>query len=142
MGKKPYLERVISGRPQSPYMYASSGSLGFISGGGAMKFVQYSGEGLKALKSTELYNGVAQSEGAILEIMSKMRAGDMSIYARPIYTYLYNGEIYILNGHHRIEAAIRSGEAIEAIELTGMRISREFTENAAKIKEILAGLHF
>ncbi|GGA65620.1 hypothetical protein GCM10008015_03010 [Flavobacterium palustre] len=101
-----------------------------------MKFVQYSGKGLTALKSTEF---AAQSEKAIIEIMGKMKAGDMSLQAEAVYTYLYKGERYILDGHHRIEAAIRSGGTIEAIELSGMKMYGKF---ATKIEEIWAGLHF
>ncbi|WP_409417859.1 RHS repeat-associated core domain-containing protein [Flavobacterium sp. PS2] len=132
----PWLKRIFSDRPGT---LGGNGILGFVSGGGGMKFVQYSGEGLKLLKSTELYNGAAQSEVAIAEIISKMKAGDPSIYIRPVYTYLHNGQRYILNGHHRITAAIRSGETIEAIELTGAKMYHQF---GIKMEEIWAGLHF
>jgi len=131
----PWYVKIFSSDPTSKII-ASSGGLGFISGGGAMKFVQYSGKGLTALKSTEF---AAQSEKAIIEIMGKMKAGDLTIYSKPIYTYLYEGERYILNGHHRVEAAIRSGETIDAIELSGMKMYSEF---GTIMEEIWAGLHF
>jgi RHS repeat-associated protein len=125
-----------------PGQLGGSGGLGFISGGGAIEFVQYSGESLNLLKSTELFNGLAQNETAIAEIIAKMKAGDPYIYKEPVYIYLYEGEKYILNGHHRVEAAIRSGQTLEAIELAGMEISEHFTINLLKIKEIWAGMHF
>jgi RHS repeat-associated protein len=137
--KLPLLERMFTDRPN---MYASSGALGFISGGGTFKFVQYSTEALNGLKKTEVFYGAAQSETAIAEIIAKMKAGDPSIYSHPVYTYVFKGEKYILNGHHRIEAAIRSGEIIEAIELSGMGLGGHFTQNLLKIEEILAGWHF
>ncbi|WP_343587645.1 FG-GAP-like repeat-containing protein [Flavobacterium sp.] len=140
--KKSFIDRLISGRPENPYMSASSGVLGWISGpGGLYKTVQYSGEALNALKKTEYFYGAAESEKAIAEIMAKMKVKDPSIYIRPVFTYLHEGEIYILNGHHRVQAAIRSGEVLEATELTGMGTGSYFTENLLKIEEILAGWH-
>lgn len=139
---KSLVARLLSGRPENPYMIASSGGLDWISGGGAVKFVKYSGEALSALKKTEAFYGAAQSETAIAEIIAKMKAGNPSIFSEPIYTYAYKDAKYIVDGHHRIEAAIRSGGVIEAIELTGMGISSHFTKNLLKIEEILAGWHF
>ncbi|WP_394776012.1 FG-GAP-like repeat-containing protein [Flavobacterium sp.] len=134
-GNKSFLEKLISTRPRPYPIYASSGGLEFISGGGAMKFVQYSGEGLKLLKSTEV---MAQSEAAIAKYVTRMKIGDPSVYKDGIYIYLYKGERYILDGHHRIEAAIRSGKTIEAIEFTGTKF---YTKFADKIEEIWAGAH-
>ncbi len=119
-----------------PNMQADSGALGFICGEGELKFIQYSGEMLNTLKSTEI--GV-QSEEAVSKFVEMFKNNDLSVYTKPIYTYMYKGERFILDGHHRIEAARRLGVAIEAIELSGLKGYNLF---ASKVAEIFKGLHF
>ncbi|MBE8726458.1 FG-GAP-like repeat-containing protein [Flavobacterium hungaricum] len=131
--KLPLLERMFTDRPGR---IGGSGALGFISGGGGMKFVQYSSEGLKLLKSTEIG---AQGEAAIAKFINMLKSGDPAFYNDGIYVYLYKGEKFIVDGHNRIEAAIRSGESIEAIEFSGTKFYNKF---AAKIEEIWSGVHF
>lgn len=62
-----------------------------------------------------------------------LKSGDTAFYNEGIYVYLYEGEKFIVDGHHRIEAALRSGETIEAIEFSGMKF---YTKFASKIEEI------
>lgn len=74
----------------------------FFLGGAEQKFVSYSGEALQVLVSTE--KG-AQATEKVASIATKIKAGDISIYAERIETFVYKGKTYILDGHHRIEAA-------------------------------------
>ena len=49
----------------------------------------------------------AQSEKAILDIMGKLKNGDWTVWSRPIHVIKIHNDTYLLNGHHRITAAIR-----------------------------------
>ncbi|MFH6988498.1 DUF6443 domain-containing protein [Flavobacterium collinsii] len=107
----------------------------FFLGGAEQKFVSYSGKTLEALVSTE--KG-AQATEKVASIATKIKAGDISIYAERIETFVYKGKTYILDGHHRIEAAKSVGATIEAVELSA---KAAYAKYASKIEEIIKGLH-
>jgi hypothetical protein len=53
-------------------------------------------------------------------------------------TFVYRGKTYILNGHHRIEAAKNINATIEAVELSA---KSAYAKYASKVEEIIKGLH-
>ena len=115
-----------------PYMGDAPFSLG---GSGGVSFFKYSSKALKSLISTEKR---AQSGEKVLEMAQAMKRGDISMFSEPIHTYLYNGKTYILEGHHRIKAAMKANQSLEIIELN---FERAFKLYKNKIEEIHKGLH-
>jgi hypothetical protein len=113
----------------------SSGMLEFISGPGAIKFVTYSSETLNTLRSTEV---LAQDVDKINSLIKVINSGKISEISEPIYIFVHNGKKYILDGHHRIEAAKKTDKALEVIELYGVKAYEKF---GSKVEEILKGLH-
>ncbi len=106
-----------------------------LGGSGGLKFLKYSSKALKSLMSTE--KG-AQSAKTISSIAKAMKNGDISMFSEPIHTYMYKGKAYILDGHHRIKAAIKANQSLEIIELNMERAIKLYK---SKIEEIHQGLH-
>ncbi|WP_041578836.1 ParB N-terminal domain-containing protein [Zunongwangia profunda] len=57
----------------------------------------------------------------VADISSRMKNNDIWLMNEPIHTYVHNGKTYILDGHHRIEAAKLINKSIDAIEITFKR---------------------
>ncbi|WP_299223298.1 RHS repeat-associated core domain-containing protein [uncultured Aquimarina sp.] len=83
-------------------------------GGGAAKNVKYAPKILAKLRSTEIG---AQAADKVADIAKLMKEGDIWLMNEAIYTYVHKGKTFILDGHHRIEAAKLLNSSIEAIEL-------------------------
>ncbi len=101
------------------------GALGFISGGGAIKFIKYTSEGIKALKSTEI---AAQSVGGIAKYKKMLNSKDIYDSVASIEIIVHKGVKYIADGHHRVEAAKALNRGLEAIEYTGKEAAKRFPE--------------
>lgn len=113
------------------------GILSFVSGGGGVQsYVKYSSKGLQNLISTE--KGVQEGSITYSKISSKIDAGDISVYAKPIYTYVHKGKTYILDGHHRILIHINKNKALDVIQLNTKKAMELFKN---KVNEIHKGLH-
>ncbi|MDP9957294.1 hypothetical protein J2X97_002960 [Epilithonimonas hungarica] len=96
-------------------------------------------EDLQNIGDWKISFGGESGDGAYNDFIAKaMKNGDISVYAEPIYTYLYKGERYILDGHHRIKAAIKANMSLEVIELNATKAMKLFK---SKIEEIHQGLH-
>lgn len=117
------LTPVISGSPEL---------LGGV--GGGFKFLKYQVATLKTLVSTE--KG-AQATENIAKVAAKMKANDPFVFAEPIYTYMHKGKTYILDGHHRIKAAIQNNQTINAIELNAKQAVDMFK---SKVQDIHKGM--
>ncbi|MDR4894418.1 MULTISPECIES: DUF6443 domain-containing protein [unclassified Chryseobacterium] len=111
-----------------------AGPLEYISGAGELKYLLASKEALEAFKSTEI---AAQSTEKVQKLAKLMKEGDISIYGEKIVVYLKDGERYILDGHHRIQAAIQENKTLEVIEVTGQKAMQMFKD---KVKQIDSGL--
>ncbi|MFP3833591.1 RHS repeat-associated core domain-containing protein [Chryseobacterium sp. SIMBA_028] len=111
-----------------------AGPLEYISGAGELKYLLASKEALETFKSTEI---AAQSTEKVQKLAKLMREGDISIYGEKIVVYLKEGERYILDGHHRIQAAIQENKTLEVIEVTGQKAMQMFKD---KVKQIDSGL--
>jgi uncharacterized protein RhaS with RHS repeats len=111
-----------------------AGPLEYISGAGELKYLLASKNGLKTFRSTEIG---AQSAEKVQKLAKLMREGDLAIYSEKIVVYLKDGKRYILDGHHRIEAAIQESKTLEVIEVSGQKALEMFGD---KVKQINAGL--
>jgi len=111
-----------------------AGPLEYISGAGELKYLLASKEALETFKSTEI---AAQSTEKVQKLAKLMKEGDISIYGEKIVVYLKDGERYILDGHHRIQAAIQENKTLEVIEVTGQKAMQMFKD---KVKQIDSGL--
>ncbi len=111
-----------------------AGPIEYISGAGELRYLLASENALKTFKSTEIG---AQSTEKIQKLAKLMREGDLSIYSEKIVVYLKDGKRYILDGHHRIQAAIQESKTLEVIEVSGQRALEMFKD---KVKQINAGL--
>jgi RHS repeat-associated protein len=76
----------------------------------------------------ETLNGNKDSR-AVGDIMAKLKAG---IKLEPIKVYMENGVKYVLDGHHRLEAATRLGQEIEYKILTLEEALKEFSYKSAE----------
>ena len=112
----------------------NSGALGFVSGAGGLTYVTYASKELQTLIATEKGAQSTQKVDKFIEMMNK---GDYSLFAEPIYIYVYKGKQYILDGHHRIEAAIQSNKSIDIIILNTEKAMELFKN---KVQEISKGL--
>ncbi len=65
--------------------------------------------GLKDYKKWKSTEPDMQGDGAIADIEAKLRAGDLSVFSEPINTTTIKGQTYILDGHHRVQAAKNVG---------------------------------
>ncbi|UIR55479.1 hypothetical protein LZQ00_14550 [Sphingobacterium sp. SRCM116780] len=106
----------------------------FISGGGASSIAKYNPAKLKTLIATE--EG-AQAAEKITSIAEKMKTNDPYIFARPVYTYVHKGKTYILDGHHRIKAAIQNNQTINVVELNAAQALDKFK---SVVQDIQKGL--
>jgi RHS repeat-associated protein len=88
---------------------------------------------LRNLISTE---PLAQGETAIKDIMKKLDEGDLFIYNESINTVEVSGKSYILDGHNRIEAAIRGGHDLHTTNLSTDQASKLYPD---KYKQIING---
>jgi RHS repeat-associated protein len=111
-----------------------AGPLEYISGAGELKYLLASKDALETFKSTEI---AAQSTEKVQKLAKLMKEGDLSIYGEKIVVYLKDGERYILDGHHRIQAAIQENKTLEVIEVTGQKAMQMFKD---KVKQIDSGL--
>ncbi|WP_434398242.1 hypothetical protein [Sphingobacterium spiritivorum] len=111
-----------------------TGGLELISGGGALSILKYNPTKLKTLIATE--EGVQAAE-KVASIAKKMADKDPYIFAEPIYTYVYKGKTYILDGHHRIKAAIQNNQTINVIELNTIQALDKFK---SVVQDIQKGL--
>ncbi|WP_282088455.1 DUF6443 domain-containing protein [Aquimarina algiphila] len=93
----------------------------FMNGGA--RTVTYSPKLLRTLRSTEVG---AQSSKTVASIAKAMKNNDPWVFSEPVYTYFYKGKAYILDGHHRIKAAISIDRSIEAIELSTKLAKQKF----------------
>ncbi|WP_304529400.1 RHS repeat-associated core domain-containing protein, partial [Aquimarina spinulae] len=94
----------------------------------------YSSKALGGLRSTELG---AQAFDKVNDIMRAMQNGDPWLYNEPIFTYLYRGQKYILDGHHRVSAAKKLNSSLEVIELPYDKAYQLFK---SKVDDIHRGL--
>ncbi|QEE49840.1 hypothetical protein FUA48_09655 [Flavobacterium alkalisoli] len=98
-------------------------------------FVQLAGKSLLALRSTEVG---AQSLGKISKFEKMIENGRIHEIAEPIETFMHKGEHFILNGHHRIQAAKNVNATIDA---TILSLEKAMERYGDKVMEILNGMH-
>ncbi|GEM_PF-6979213 len=130
-GKKVYL---YAGGWNEMKLIGGAGPLEYISGAGELKYLLASKDALQTFKSTEI---LAQSSEKIQKLAKLMREGDLGIYSEKIVVYFKDGERYILDGHHRIQAAIQESKTLEIIEVSGKKALEMFKD---KVQQINAGL--
>lgn len=71
----------------------------------------------------------------VIKISIVMTRNDSYLFARPISTYINKGKTYILDGHHRVKAAILNNQAINVIELNATQAMRMYKVKFKKLKE-------
>lgn len=80
-----------------------------------------------------------QSAKAIADIEKKLLSGDVYIFAEPIKTTTINGTTYILNGHHRVQAAknVGYGKSINYIDVPANEVHKHSGfQNAQEIVDL------
>jgi|GEM_PF-1852717 len=115
-----------------------AGALGLISTGG-LGYATLTATEMKALIATETIQGGAQSVEKINFFKEAIKNGDyLALYSNQITLYVYKGKSYILDGHHRIQAAISSNKKLEVIILNTEKAIQKF---GSKLEEIHKGWH-
>jgi RHS repeat-associated protein len=82
----------------------------------------------------------AQGPEALSDIQNKINTNDWRVWARPIYTTVYEGETYILDGHNRLKVVSNSEKPVNVTvqQLSTEEATKMFPD---KMKDIKAG-HF
>lgn len=109
-----------------------------LPGGGPVKAVKYAPKTLLSLKSTEY---AAQATDKVADIAKAMQSGDIWIFSEKIMTYVHKGKTYILDGHHRIEAAKQINYSIEAIQFTSKKQALDFFKNNRVMTDKILDIH-
>ncbi|MCD2261038.1 RHS repeat-associated core domain-containing protein, partial [Psychroserpens luteolus] len=125
----------IQRRPDIGTPLGASGVFAWIGGGGYIKGVRYataSGESLNLLRSTEF---AAQSAEGIAKYVKLLEQGKP---VQAIFTYTHKGKTFILDGHHRVQAALTSQKSIEIMDLSAKQAESLFFN---KYTEIIKGIH-
>jgi len=101
---------------------------------GGMKFDNISGDDASSFISTE---SGAQSVEKIKKFETALKSGDMSIFSEPIFTTQKGGSTFILDGHHRMQAAINvSAEKVPIVRLSEDEAKQIFPD---KMKQVIDG---
>ncbi|MFK6999644.1 thrombospondin type 3 repeat-containing protein [Flavobacterium oreochromis] len=115
-----------------------AGGLEFIGGGGLIKFTQYSSKTLQTLVSTEQIAGkAAQSSERIAALVERLKSKNIFDAVESIEVFVYKGKRYILDGHHRVEAAKIAQKSLDAIEYGLEEAYKRFPD---KVQQILDGM--
>lgn len=102
-----------------------------IGGSGFLDMVGPKGIAYGMLTVAELKTLVATEKGAqsISKVNSFKQAilkGDPGIYSEAIAIYSYKGKTYILDGHHRVQAAIKANKSLEVVKFNAQKGMQKF----------------
>jgi RHS repeat-associated protein len=121
-----------------PRLIAGEAPGAFFLGAGEIKFATYSSEVINTLVSTEQIAGqAAQNAKAIADIAKKMNSKNVFDAVESIDVFIHNGKRYIIDGHHRVEAAKLINTTIEVTEYYGKEAYKRFP---GKVQQILDGM--
>ncbi len=102
-----------------------------------ISFVKAGKPVLSAFVKTEKIAGGAQNLKTIKYFEEAFRSNDVyTIYRKPIHVTVHNGKTYILDGHHRIQAAINTGSDLEIINLPLKDAKLDYPD---KVNDIIKG---
>ncbi len=121
-------------QPQVVSLTIAEGPLAWLSGGGFINGVRYVNGGTKVLNGLTSTEKAAQGAKTIAFFVDKFNKGKN---VQGIFTFTHKGKTYILDGHHRVQAALDTKSSLEILDLSRELALKKFP---AKMEQILNGI--